>query len=54
LAPNFLFTPTDAAGCPTCPVCTANPVPCIGDFCNPWPCCPSPIPLGYIGTCRQC
>jgi plastocyanin len=52
LSPNFLFTPSDASGCPTCPVCTSNPVPCIGEGCLPFPCCPLIIPQGF--TCRQC
>jgi plastocyanin len=59
LGNTFLFTPTDARGCPICPVCSTSNiispttyVPCVGDACVPLPCCPLIIPEGYV--CRHC
>jgi plastocyanin len=49
LAPTFLFNPTDANGCPMCPMCTA--APCIGSGClSSLRCCPQ----GGFACCRVC
>lgn len=54
LGSSVLFNPTDATGCPMCPICTATSaiLPCIGGACNPLPCCPLVIPQGF--SCIDC